>query len=115
MDGRGEEFRGAALAVKPGMGPSDLALLDEVCRLLDRLDRYDALICGDVSAWAQVEWPFEDAPAALVISSVVAEARQTVSELRQSLKALNLPVEAEGAGGARLSLVEEIRSRKGAG
>lgn len=98
-DSRSVQFRADVEKAKPGMSPGDRVLLDEACRLLDRLDRFDALIAGDVKAWAVIEWPFEDAPAALVISPVVAEARQTVSELRQVVKALAIPAEQAKADG----------------
>jgi hypothetical protein len=96
MGDRAEGFRAAAKASKPELGPGELLLLDEACRLVDRLDRYDALISGDAGEWATLEQPNQYAPAALVISisSVVAEARQTVSELRQVVKALDLPAAA---------------------
>ena len=64
------------------------------------------LIAGDVSAWARIEWPFEEAPAALVISSVVSESRSLTTELRQVLKALDLPVaKAAASGPSRLELL----------
>ena len=103
---RAEAFRAAATEAKPDMSPADEVLLTEACRLVDRLDRMEALIAGDVSAWARIEWPFEEAPAALVISSVVSESRSLTTELRQVLKALDLPVaKAAASGPSRLELL----------
>jgi hypothetical protein len=99
MSDRAEQFRTAALAAKPTMGPGDRLLLDEACRLVDRLDRFDDLISGESSAW--LEFEVQEAQVVVVISSVVAEARQTVSELRQVVTRLNLPAaeEAPASGG----------------
>ena len=79
------------------MGPADLVLLDEVCRLLDRMDLFDELLTGGREAWCTIDWPFEDAPAVVVVSSVLSEARAHTAELRQVLKALDLPT-AKAAG-----------------
>ena len=103
---RAEAFRAGVLALRPQPSPGDLVLLDEACRLIDRSDRFDAVICGDMNAWVQIEWPFEDQPARLVISSVVSEARSTVTELRQVVKALDLPVSAAAGAGAEPTPLE---------
>lgn len=95
---RSEVFRSAAMEVKPGMGPADKVLLDEACRLLDRLDRFDELLAGDRDAWASVKWPYEGEPAELIVNSVLSEARAHTAELRQVLKALDLPVPKAAAG-----------------
>lgn len=81
------------------LNPGEAALLDEACRLLDRLDRFDAMLAGDASEWATIDWPYEDSPARLVIGSVVTEARQHVAELRQVVKALELPAAKAAADG----------------
>ena len=88
---RGVRLWSEAVSARSDWSPGDRVLLEEACRLVDRLDRCDALISGDVKAWAQIDWPFEDAPAALVISSVVTEARQGAAELRQIVKQLAIP------------------------
>ena len=87
---RSDEFRAQVEQIK-SLNPGEVALLDEACRLLDRLDRFDAMLAGDASEWATIDWPYEDAPARLVIGSVVTEARQHVAELRQVVGALKLP------------------------
>lgn len=110
MGDRAEWFRVAALRAKPEMSPGDLLLLEEACRLVDRSDRFDALIRGDINEWVCLEWPFEDQPARLVISSVVSEARQTVAELRQVVVRLNLP-----AGEERPAETGILKLLKGAG
>ncbi len=95
---RSAEFR-AEVAQLKAMNPGESVLVDEACRLLDRLDRFDALLAGDQSEWATIEWPYEDAPARLVIGAVVTEARQHVAELRQVVKALDLPAAKQASRG----------------
>lgn len=104
---RSEVFRSAAEEAKPGMGPSDKVLLDEACRLIDRLDRFDELLAGDRESWASVKWPYEGEPAELIVNSVLSEARAHTAELRQVLKALDLPVAkaAAGTGPTKLGLL----------
>jgi hypothetical protein len=89
------------------MAPGELVLLEEACRLTDRLDRFDALLSGDLNEWCQIEWPYEDQPARLVISSVVSEARQHVSELRQVVKALAIPAQAAEVKKSGLALIRD--------
>ena len=102
---RSDEFRAAAVKAKPEMGPSELLLLDEVCRLVDRLDNFDALLTGEREAWCSIDWPYEDSPAVVVVSSVLSEARAHVAELRQVLKALDIPVPKAAAGPTRLEVL----------
>lgn len=85
---RSEAFRAGVLTAKGSLSPGESVLVDEACRLIDRLDIFDALITGDRSEWLTIDWPSEDQPARLVISSAIGEARQTVSELRQVVKAI---------------------------
>ncbi len=99
------------MAAKPAMSPADQVLLDEACRLIDRLDRFDALLAGEREAWAAVDWPYEDAPAVLVVSSVLSEARAHTAELRQVLKALDLPEPKAAAEGPKTGL-DELRARR---
>jgi len=94
---RGVRLWADSIAAREDWSPGDRLLLEEACRLADRLDRLDALLSGDLKAWASIEWPFEDAPAALVISSVMIEARQSAAELRQMVKQLAIPAVAAAA------------------
>ena len=61
---------------------------------MDRSDRYDALLRGDAECWLEVQSDIEGVRV-LVVSSVATEARATVAELRQAVKALNLPAAPE--------------------
>lgn len=85
-------------------------LLRQACRLIDRLDVFADMLEGDRSAWFQIDWPYESAPAAVIVTSAVSEARQHVAELRQVVKALNLP--AVKAGGAVKSPMEDMLAKR---
>lgn len=106
---RGERFWAEVEQAKGPLTAGDALLLQEACRLANRLDRFDRLIEGDQSAWAVVDWPDEEKPAVLLIGSVVTEARQHVGELRQVVKALDLP-KAEGV--AHVSGLDELQRRR---
>jgi hypothetical protein len=80
------------------LNPGERELLRQACRLIDRLDLFADMLEGDRKAWFEIDWPFEDAPAVVTVTSVVSEARQHVAELRQVVKSLNLPSAKTGAG-----------------
>lgn len=64
-------------------------VLDEACRLADRLDRFARVLDGDGETWASIrEAHSEGMPAVLVVSSVVGEARMTATVLRQLIAEL---------------------------
>ena len=105
-------FRAGAEKAKPQMSAAEVVLLDEACRLIDRLDRFDELLAGDREAWASVKWPYEGEPAELIVNSVLSEARAHTAELRQVLKALDLPV-AKAAAGAPSKLEVLLGGKSG--
>lgn len=104
---RADAFRAEVEKAKPGMGPGERVLLEEAVRLIGRLDRFDALLSGDVQSWLDLE--LGEDRVVVVVSSPVSEARQSVAELRQVVKALNIPVgEAEEKG----SVLDELARRR---
>lgn len=70
-------------------------LLEEACRIADRLDRLDALLIGDRDSWVRVvsdgNGEYE-----LVIDSALTEARQQALALRQLLS--SIPMKESGDG-----------------
>jgi hypothetical protein len=75
------------------LGPAQLVLAEEACRLADRLDQLHALLSGDASAWASLQLGSDDdtTEVTVIISSVLSEARLhatalkgIVTELRQT-------------------------------
>lgn len=67
-----------------------LVLLEEACRIVDRLDKLNALLVGDADVWCRIEWDPGKREYQLQIDSALAEARQQVAELRQLLRSLPL-------------------------
>lgn len=67
------------------MGPAHRVLLVEACRLADRLDRFDRVLSG--GGWF-FERPDDDGRVEIVIDSVLSEARQYASVLKQMVAQL---------------------------
>jgi hypothetical protein len=100
--------RGQALwdALAPGMPVARRVLLDEACRLADRLDKLDAIASGSARAFASIRVRGEDMPAELVVNGALSEARMTATALRQILTELAPAVagdEAAPAAGGSVS------------
>lgn len=69
-------------------GARGVALLEEACRIADRLDRLDALLRGKAEAWATVVYDLPSGTFVLRIDSLLIEARQQANVLRQILASL---------------------------
>lgn len=129
------------LTVDHDFPPAELVLLEEACRLADRLDRLDMLIQGSDREWLTVlVSPFsseETVTVKLMISDPMSEARQSANILKQLLAALRIPDEvtgkrpqqrggargayrasgaktASGQGGATVSALDRARAARGA-
>lgn len=111
LDDRGLRLWAEVWAAKPGLNAGEVVVLEEVCRLADRLDWFDEMLSGDEAVWATIKDFEGERPSVLIINSLVSEARQHVTELRQAVKALALPVRA-GVPQAKSEL-ELLRERKG--
>ncbi len=77
-------------------GPEERVLLEEACRIADRLDRLDALISGDEDAWLRFRVNDDGTQVKVVIDSALSEARQQANVLKQIIAALRLPDEQSG-------------------
>lgn len=82
-----------------GLAPTHVVLLEEACRMADRLDRYDAMLSGEHKEWFRLEVPEDGSEVVLIVDRLQSEARMLasayksiVAELRQAL---------EDAGAAR--------------
>lgn len=64
-----------------GLPPLQRVLLDEACRMADRLDRLDALLEGRAESWLSVTVS-DDGDLRLVIDGLLAETRQQATALR---------------------------------
>lgn len=83
--------RGAALweALTKGhaLSPSAGVLAVEACRLVDRLDKLDALLRGDVGTWVHIRSD-DCGDLELHIDAALSEARQQAGTLRQIVATL---------------------------
>lgn len=68
-------------------GERGLLLLEEACRIADRLDRLDALLVGDADTWARLDHR-RDGTTEVVVDSALTEARQQALALRQLLASI---------------------------
>lgn len=94
---RGDRLRESLLGLKE-FGPADRELVEEAARIVDRLDRLDAVLAGDLDEWCRVEFR-SGKDARLVIDDVLGEARQQANALRQIFATLKLAgTEAEEQG-----------------
>ncbi|MFC6089450.1 hypothetical protein [Saccharothrix lopnurensis] len=76
--------------------PMQAALLLQICRTVDRLDKIDAQLRGDESSWLTIERDYDDpaAPVVVVVDKALAEERlqatalkTLIGEFRQALRA----------------------------
>jgi DNA-binding transcriptional LysR family regulator len=90
-------------------------LLEEACRIADRLDRLEALIAGDGREWARVEFTVRGArkEVRLVFDDALAEARQQANTLRQIVTSLKLGQASEKSSGKASALDQLAAKRNG--
>ena len=69
----------------------------EACRMKDRLDKLDGLLCGDIDEWATlVPVGSEGAEFRLQVAGALSKANETANSMKQLLAALRLPDQATG-------------------
>lgn len=102
-----------ALAGELADRPADLVLLEEACRITDRLDALDRILQARPKALASVRF-YETRPqdAVLVVDAALSEARQQASTLRQILTSLKQP--AGGAARKGAGAVDDLTARRAA-
>jgi hypothetical protein len=110
--------------------PAELVMLEEACRIADRLEKLDEILSGEVDTWMHLQLPREGSDMIrVVVDGALAEARQQANQLKQLVAALRLPDEVSGKrpqqrGGARgayqskgagsVSSLDRARTRSGA-
>lgn len=107
--------RGQALwdAVAPTCDTARRVLLDEACRLADRLDGLDRVLAGDVDTWATIRnGRGEDMPAEIVVNSAMSEARMTATALRQIITELSPAAGDDAAQPAKGGSVSDDLARR---
>lgn len=86
--------------------PAERVLLEEACRIADRLDRLEAALTGGEREWLRFQVRDDGAEVRVVIDSALSEARQQANVLKQIVAALRIPDDESGKrpqqrGGAR--------------
>jgi hypothetical protein len=80
-------------------GEAGLAVLEEICRTADRLDRLDALLTGEADVWCRLTHNLRTESYELQIDSALAEARQQGAALTRLIGALPLKESDDGDSG----------------
>jgi hypothetical protein len=94
-------------------GPGEIALIEEACRIADRLDILDRVLTGDQSAWMTLRSDDDGTETVIVIDQVLTQARMhattlrgLVAELRQSAGSAKAPA---GQGG---SILDQLAAKR---
>lgn len=93
------------------VGERGLVLLEEACRIADRLDKLDACLKGDAAVWSLV-LNDRDEVLEVRVDAALVEARQQANVLRQLIVALPLREKADDgddAGGWVDAVQSEVR------
>lgn len=80
-------------------GQRGLVLLEEACRIADRLDRLDALLVGDTDVWFRLVHNTRTEDYEIKVDAALTEARQQASVLRQLIASLPLSKESDDPDG----------------
>lgn len=94
-------------------GPAAQVLLEEACRIADRLDRLDAVLSGDRDAWMRFHVSDDGAEVTVVVDKPLSEARQQAVALRQLVAELRQGT-AEKPSGQEGSIVDQLAARRAA-
>lgn len=101
-----------ALSGQLAKQPVQLVLLDEACRMLDRLDRLDYVL-ADRSAWFTTETD-DGGRVIVVVDAVLGEARQYAAAVRALLADISkaLPKDVAERKGGLAGLADELAARR---
>lgn len=91
------------------LNPASAVLLGEACRAIDRLDKLDGLLRGEVATWVSVYEPPQGGDLELIIDRAAAEARQLQTALTGMLKQLGV---GKGAAKTEGSSVDALAARR---
>ncbi|HZQ33715.1 MAG TPA: hypothetical protein VFB19_18535 [Mycobacterium sp.] len=87
---RGRRMWEATHQLRP-FNAAELVLLEELCRMADRLERFDEVLSGDVDVWMRLTHRTRTEDYELLVDDAAAEARQLAATFQAGVKALNLP------------------------
>lgn len=89
---------------------SKRVLLEEACRIADRLDKLDALLVGDAAAWFRFSVDESGTEVTVIVDKVLSEARQQAVALKQLISELRQGAAAEPASGG--SVLDQLAARR---
>lgn len=113
-DGFGERGRRLWRDLKGAtLPPADRLLLEEACRLADRLDRLDAFLVGQEDAWLRFRARNEDGSVVrVVVDRALSEARQQADTLRGIVADLNRKLGAGAPETPEVNPLDEFTRRR---
>lgn len=94
--------------------PAARTLLEETCRLADRLERLDEMLRGDPHTWAEVTLPTTGDVLVLRIDAALSEARLHTTALRGLVARLGIGRADAPDAPAEESLVDELARARAA-
>lgn len=90
-------------------------LIEEACRIADRLDKMHALLSGDIESWARIEDDYSGGGShkeiVLIFDDALAEARQQANALRQIVTSLKLGTATDKKSG-EVSALDELTAKR---
>lgn len=72
----------------PALRPAELVLLEEACRIADRLDRIESILSGSDEGWMRLRVSDDGTEVTVTVDRVLAEARQQQVALKGLLAEL---------------------------
>lgn len=94
-------------------GEAALALLEEICRTADRLDRLDAMLTGREDDWLHLVSGTDAERLTVVVDGLLAEARQQGAALTRLIAALPLKGADDDDGEGWLDMPTSLRDASG--
>lgn len=103
LGGRGAALWRALSTCRP-FNAAELVVLEELCRMADRLDKLDEILSGEVDTWLRLESKHEGRShtVEVVLDDGLSESRQIAVAFQRLAASLNLPAakaaESDGIG-----------------
>lgn len=109
---RGQQlWRDLTAAGEPS--PLERVVIEEACRLADRLDRFDAIVNGRDRAWLTLELGEDGVDVTVVVDKALSEARQQQAVLKQLVAELRaLAAKGTSAAPAGVSEFDQLAARR---
>ncbi|PWR08586.1 hypothetical protein DKT68_15330 [Micromonospora acroterricola] len=76
--------------------PAERVILEEACRIADRLDTLDQVLSGDASGWMRLKQSQDGSEVTVTLDNALSEARQQANVLKQLVASLRIPDEVSG-------------------